>query len=112
MDDVSYILLDSGGSVHMLSESCLGATRKLLNEFAVEPLEVSVANDEVLRITRDGLVELWLPSQQIDDAGRSHSVDIKVHFEAYLSPTSISILSTGTLQSLGFDRGTNGTTHC
>ncbi|OLQ02001.1 putative transposon protein [Symbiodinium microadriaticum] len=72
-------------------------------EFTVEPLEVSVANDEVLRITRYGLVELWLPSRQVDDAGRSHSVDIKVHFEAYLSPTSISILSTGTLQSLGFD---------
>ena len=87
----------------MLSESCLGATAKLLKEFTVEPLEVSVANDEVLRITRYGLVELWLPSQQVDDAGRSHSVDIKVHFEAYLSPTSISILSTGTLQSLGFD---------
>ena len=87
----------------MLSESCLGATAKLLKEFTVELLEVSVANDEVLRITRYGLVELWLPSQQIDDAGRSHSVDIKVHFEAYLSPTSISILSTGTLQSLGFD---------
>ena len=87
----------------MLSESCLGATAKLLKEFTVEPLEVSVANDEVLRITRYGLVELWLPSQQIDDAGRLHSVDIKVHFEAYLSPTSISILSTGTLQSLGFD---------
>ena len=103
MDDISYILLDSGGSVHMLSESCLGATAKLLKEFTVEPLEVSVANDEVLRITRYGLVELWLPSQQVDDAGRSHSVDIKVHFEAYLSPTSISILSTGTLQSLGFD---------
>ena len=40
----------------MLSESCLGAT--------VEPLEVLVANDEVLRITCCGLVELWLPSQQ------------------------------------------------
>ena len=71
--------------------------------FTVEPLEVSVANDEVLRITRYGLVELWLPSRQVDDAGRSYSEDIKVHFEAYLSPTSISILSTGTLQSLGFD---------
>ena len=103
MDDISYILLDSGGSVHMLSESCLGVTAKLLNEFTVEPLEVSVANDEVLRITRYGLVELWLPSRQVDDAGRSYSEDIKVHFEAYLSPTSISILSTGTLQSLGFD---------
>ena len=103
MDDISYVLLDSGGSVHMLSESCLGVTAKLLKEFTVEPLEVSVANDEVLRITRYGLVELWLPSQQVDDAGRSHSEDIKVHFEAYLSPTSISILSTGTLQSLGFD---------
>ena len=103
MDDISYILLDSGGSVHMLSESCLGVTAKLLNEFTVEPLEVSVANDEVLRITRYGLVELWLPSQQVDDAGRSYSADIKVHFEAYLSPTSISILSTGTLQRLGFD---------
>ena len=33
MDDISYILLDSGGSVHMLSESCLGVTAKLLNEF-------------------------------------------------------------------------------
>ena len=87
----------------MLSESCLGATAKLLKEFTVEPLEVSVANDEVLRITRYGLVELWLPSRQVDDAGRSCSEDIKVHFEAYLSPTSISILSTGTLQSLGFD---------
>ena len=103
MDDISYVLLDSGGSVHMLSESCLGVTAKLLKEFTVEPLEVSVANDEVLRITRYGLVELWLPSQQVDDAGRSQSEDIKVHFEAYLSPTSISILSTGTLQSLGFD---------
>ena len=103
MDDISYILLDSGGSVHMLSESCLGVTAKLLKEFTVEPLEVSVANDEVLRITRYGLVELWLPSRQVDDAGRSCSEDIKVHFEAYLSPTSISILSTGTLQSLGFD---------
>ena len=41
MDDVSYILPDSEGSVHMLSESCLGATAKLLKKFTVELLGVS-----------------------------------------------------------------------
>ena len=92
MDDLSYILLDSGGSVHMLSKSCLATTAKLLREIPVEPLQVSVANYEVLCVSRFGLVELWLPCCQVE-----------IHFEAYLSPTSISIPSTGTLQTLGFD---------
>ena len=97
----------------MLSESCLGVTAKLLNEFTVEPLEVSVANDEVLRITRYGLVELWLPSQQVDDAGRSYSEDIKVHFEAYLSPTSIyRFYPQAHYRASVSTCSTNGTTHC
>ena len=87
----------------MLSESCLGTTAKLLREIPVEPLQVSVANDEVVCVSRLGLVEHWLPCCQVEKDGTTSQTEVRVHFEAYLSPTSISILSTGTLQTLGFD---------
>ena len=100
--DPTYILLDSGGSVHMLSEDTIGVTARIIGEIPVEALEVSVANDQVMRIERYALVELWFPCEESDGKGFKTYKEIKVQFEAYLSPSSISILSTGTLQRLGF----------
>ena len=90
MDDLSYILLDSGGSVHMLSKSCLGTTAKLLREIPVEPLQVSVANDEVLCVSRFGLVELWLPCCQVEKDGTTSQTEVRVHFVKPISPQLLS----------------------
>ena len=100
--DPTYILLDSGGSVHMLSEDTIGVTARIIREIPVEALEVSVANDQVMRIEKYALVELWFPCEESDGKGFKTYKEIKVQFEAYLSPSSISILSAGTLQRLGF----------
>ena len=39
--DPTYILLDSGGSVHMLSEDTIGVTARISREIPVEALELA-----------------------------------------------------------------------
>ena len=55
-----------------------------------------------MRIESYALVELSFPCEEVDGKGVKSYKEIKMQFEAYLSPCSISILSTGTLQHLGF----------